>query len=139
MPILLMRILSSFFFISILLTKTVYSVFWQVNFYLNQKEITEKECENKNRPEMRCNGKCYLAKQLKKAEAELDSQKEKQEKSILNLKVLEEGIFVPLSAIFLEVNPNKLELRKAFFSYKNFYFHEVGSYYFHPPSISFNV
>jgi hypothetical protein len=134
-----MRILSSFFFISILLTKTVYSVFWQVNFYLNQKEITEKECENKNRPEMRCNGKCYLAKQLKKAEAELDSQKEKQEKSILNLKVLEEGIFVPLSAIFLEVNPNKLELRKAFFSYKNFYFHEVGSYYFHPPSISFNV
>ena len=134
-----MRILFSFFFISILLTKTVYSVFWQVNFYLNQKEITEKECENKNRPEMRCNGKCYLAKQLKKAEAELDSQKEKQEKSILNLKVLEEGIFVPLSAIFLEVNPNKLELRKAFFSYKNFYFHEVGSYYFHPPSISFNV
>ena len=134
-----MRILFSFFFISILLTKTVYSVFWQVNFYLNQKEITEKECENKNRPEMRCNGKCYLTKQLKKAEAELDSQKEKQEKSILNLKVLEEGIFVPLSAIFLEVNPNKLELRKAFFSYKNFYFHEVGSYYFHPPSISFNV
>ena len=94
-----MRILSSFFFISILLTKTAYSVFWQVNFYLNQKEITKKECENKNRPEMRCNGKCYLAKQLKKVEAELNSQKEKQERSISNLKVLEEGIFVPLSAI----------------------------------------
>ena len=134
-----MRICFSILFISILLSKTAYSVFWQVNFYLNQKEITEKECENKNRPEMRCNGKCYLAKQLKKAEAELDSQKEKQEKSILNLKVLEEGIFVPLSAIFFEVNPNKLELGMAFFCYKNFYFYEIGSQYFHPPSISFNV
>ncbi|HBW85367.1 MAG TPA: hypothetical protein DEF82_01050 [Crocinitomicaceae bacterium] len=134
-----MRILFSFLFISILLSKTAYSVFWQVKYYLNQKEITEKECENKKRPEMLCNGKCYLAKQLKKAEAELNSQKEKQERSISNLKVLEEGIFVPLSAIFFEVNPNKLELSKSFFSYKNFYSYDVGSHYFHPPSKSFNV
>ena len=73
-----MRLLFSFLFIILLLCKITYSVFWQVNFYVNQKEIAEKECENKNRPEMHCNGKCFLAKQLKKVEAELESQKEKQ-------------------------------------------------------------
>jgi uncharacterized protein YlzI (FlbEa/FlbD family) len=40
-----------------------------MNFYLNQKEIAAIECENKDRPEMNCNGKCYLAKQLEKADA----------------------------------------------------------------------
>jgi hypothetical protein len=37
-------------------------------YELNKKEITEKLCVNKNKPNMHCNGQCYLGKQLKKAE-----------------------------------------------------------------------
>ena len=38
-------------------------VYWKVN----QTFITEKLCENKDKPQMHCNGKCYLFKQLQKA------------------------------------------------------------------------
>ena len=88
-----MRILSTLFLIMVLLSKTIYSVFWQVNFHLNQKEIVRMECENKNRPEMHCNGKCYLAKQLQKAEAQLDDKKQESTRSLELLKWLKTAAF----------------------------------------------
>lgn len=36
----------------------------------NTDIIAKTLCENKAKPKMHCNGKCYLAKQLKKAEGE---------------------------------------------------------------------
>lgn len=42
----------------------------QVSFYLNQSAIVKEKCENKSKPEMKCNGKCYLAKKLKEADLE---------------------------------------------------------------------
>ena len=41
-----------------------------LNWKINQDRITEKYCENKNRPELECDGKCYLAKQLRKLDVE---------------------------------------------------------------------
>lgn len=35
---------------------------------MNQEEITEKYCVNKDKPMMNCNGKCYLSKQLENLE-----------------------------------------------------------------------
>jgi hypothetical protein len=134
-----MRICFSILFISILLSKIAYSVFWQVNFYLNQKEIAEKECENKNRPEMHCNGKCYLAKKLNKADAELESQKEKQEGSFSNLKIIEEGLFIPFSLDDFELKINHDDNKYAYFIYQNTYFFQVYYKFFHPPSSIINV
>ena len=34
------------------------------SFEINQNYIKTTLCENKNKPEMHCNGKCFLAKQL---------------------------------------------------------------------------
>lgn len=42
--------------------------FIYAGFEVNQKYIAEKLCENKNRPWMHCNGKCFLMKKLKLAE-----------------------------------------------------------------------
>jgi len=39
-----------------------------IHFYVNQSDIATILCENRSNPSMRCNGKCYLKKQLKKAE-----------------------------------------------------------------------
>jgi hypothetical protein len=36
-------------------------------FSANQKYIVAKLCENKNRPWMHCNGKCYLMKKIRQA------------------------------------------------------------------------
>jgi hypothetical protein len=88
-----MRILSSIVLILVLLSKTAYGLFWQVNFRMNQREIARLECVNKNRPEMHCNGKCYLAKQLQKAEAQLDDKKQESTRSLEQLKWLETAVF----------------------------------------------
>ena len=37
-------------------------------YRINQRYITANLCENRARPEVKCHGKCYLKKQLKKAE-----------------------------------------------------------------------
>lgn len=37
-------------------------------FHINKEFIAQQLCENRNKPEMHCNGKCYLTKQLHKAE-----------------------------------------------------------------------
>lgn len=49
------------------------------------------ECENKNRPEMHCNGKCFLAKKLKLADEQLQTKKEKQSHSLNKIKSIEKG------------------------------------------------
>lgn len=38
-----------------------------LHYQLNKKAIAETRCENRDKPEMQCNGHCYLTKQLKKA------------------------------------------------------------------------
>jgi hypothetical protein len=37
-------------------------------YEINKKTIADKLCVNKSNPKLHCNGKCYLSKQLKKAE-----------------------------------------------------------------------
>lgn len=37
-------------------------------YELNKKAITEQFCINKNKPQLHCNGKCHLKKQLQKAD-----------------------------------------------------------------------
>jgi len=39
-----------------------------IDFKINQDFITKVLCINKEKPKSTCNGKCYLTKQLKKAE-----------------------------------------------------------------------
>ena len=45
-----------------------------LNFNLNQ-EFFASICDNKDKPEMNCNGKCHLKKQIKKHEKEKSDQK----------------------------------------------------------------
>ena len=134
-----MRILKSFLLVSLILSKVIYSAFWQINFYLNQKEIAAIECENKDRPEMNCNGKCYLAKQLKKADNELADKKEKQEHSISILKLVETSVFVENWKLKFEVQAFNTEKELASYYYPSSYYLLLKSDIFHPPTVFFNV
>ena len=100
-----MRAFLSILLISILMSKTVYSIFWQTVFIINQKEIAELECVNKDRPEMNCNGNCYLAKQLKKADQELTQKKSKNQRSLENFKQLEGSVFIAKIETLTFFNP----------------------------------
>ena len=40
------------------------------HYFVNQAEITELFCVNKEKPKLECNGKCHLAKELVKVDVE---------------------------------------------------------------------
>lgn len=129
-----MPILSTIFLLAVLLSKTIYSVFWQVNFHLNQQEIVRLECENKNRPELHCNGKCYLAKQLQKADNLLDERREESSKSLVNLKWMETSLFACPETIVMKLDQSTISLNETSnFNVVNFYHFENSLSCFHPP------
>ncbi len=61
------RILAIFLMFA-MLSQALVNVGIGVYYHLNKEYISQKLCENRNKPELHCNGHCYLSKQLKKAE-----------------------------------------------------------------------
>lgn len=95
----------------------------------NKAYVAAKLCENRDKPQMKCCGKCYLNKQLKKTEQQGNSSNssKSQERD---------------ADMFIDVPVNSLEfiytaLRKT---YNYFYQAPLGYAYhaavFHPPAIT---
>jgi hypothetical protein len=64
--------LLAWFFTLLLLLQSFSQEVLVMNYQVNKTRITRRFCVNKARPRLHCNGKCYLARQLRKA-AEHDS------------------------------------------------------------------
>lgn len=63
-----------------------------IDWKVNQDFIAARYCVNKNKPELKCNGQCQLAKKLRKVENEinlLDSKGKNQSKKVPKLKLNE--------------------------------------------------
>ena len=76
----MLKQLTAWLLIISVLTVNYSRLFVYVGFKLNQNYIAAKLCENRNRPWMHCDGKCYFMKKIKQAEdkqnnAERESQK----------------------------------------------------------------
>jgi hypothetical protein len=92
------------------------------------------ECEIKNRPELHCNGKCYLAKQLQKADNLLDERREESSKSLVNLKWMETSLFACPETIVMKLDQSTISLNETSnFNVVNFYHFENSLSCFHPP------
>ena len=55
-----------FFSLFIIFTIAIRPVLPLIDYAVNYDFIVAKLCENKNKPELLCNGKCYLSKELAK-------------------------------------------------------------------------
>jgi hypothetical protein len=64
-----------------LLTSNVTRLFVYAGFEMNREYIAAKLCVNKDKPQMHCNGKCYLAKKIKQAEEKEKSQERQAQKN----------------------------------------------------------
>ena len=67
-----MKALKGFISVSFLMLicfQLLHKTGYQLYFVLNQAVITEVHCENKARPEIKCDGKCHLRKYLEQEEA----------------------------------------------------------------------
>lgn len=75
-------------------------------FEFNLNYIAENLCENRNKPEKHCNGKCYLSKKIKQAE-----EKEKKHEQESKKKGLQEP-FIPQSLDMTAIFSLKLDAVK---------------------------
>jgi len=60
----------AFFLAALMLLQTLGREVLVVDYQLNKARITALYCVNKARPTLHCNGKCHLAKQLRKTEGD---------------------------------------------------------------------
>lgn len=101
-----------------------------LDYIINYDYIAKELCENKAKPQMHCNGKCHLMKELAKASDDEKPQSDKktmhQEIEILFLQVLDE--YAICQVIFLPINKNET-------AYNNLYSNLSTVSFFHPPAI----
>ena len=85
---------------------------------------------------MKCNGKCYLAKQLQKAEDELNEKKSKQEQSKNTIKLMEGSTFLAPQKIAFSSNFSFQIESTNFVSYSKNLLAGATSPFFHPPCLA---
>jgi hypothetical protein len=123
----------SIVFVIALLWKDIAAFSWNVWFYKNQVELAAKYCVNKKKPMLHCDGKCYLAKQLKKLEQE---EKKNQPVPKMPLK-LKENVWnsdFQVRTTFEKQPPISSEGSTTFF-YQNRELISFSVSTFHPPTI----
>jgi hypothetical protein len=95
-------------------------------FYANQSSIAMAHCVNLNKPQLHCDGKCFLAKKLKEAEKEnAAGQSTNNNHSELQVFVLDEKepVFIPFVQLIVHF-PHKIQFIQRI----------TGSDIFHPPA-----
>jgi hypothetical protein len=124
----------SILFVIALLWKDIAAFSWNVWFYNNQVELAAKYCVNKKKPMLHCDGKCYLAKQLKKLEQE---EKKNQPVPKMPLK-LKENVWNSDSQNIAPFEVNSIEFlseKTNTFFYQNTELNSFSDSVFHPPTV----
>ncbi|MCL1667218.1 hypothetical protein M2T82_03990 [Elizabethkingia ursingii] len=112
----------------IILVLTIRPVLPLIDYAVNYEYISEKLCKNKDKPQLLCNGKCYLEKELAKTSENTPKQN--------NLKISPDftDAFVADQIFkfdfFTEYFAEKDKLNSF---YSSFYQFLAGSDVFHPP------
>ncbi|MDB5021541.1 MAG: hypothetical protein JWQ28_2668 [Pedobacter sp.] len=103
-------------------------VFVYAGFEANQSYIAKVLCENKSRPWMHCNGRCYLMKKLKEA---TEKEKKQQERDNLN-RVVTSFFQEPFRMVFTDATVLQAQ-QAAFPSYRYCYSSSFIETIFRPP------
>lgn len=99
-----------------------------LSYKVFQEFVIENFCENKNKPELNCNGQCFLMKQLKKAKGQEESNK-MEVQVFVGHAICEMPQDYSISPIFVDNI-----LHKGY--YLNFYTSDNSFSLFRPPCIS---
>ena len=100
-----------------------------LDFELRKDFIIKNLCENRFKPQLKCNGTCYLAKKLNKI-AEDNATKETQKKSQSMKKIMEE-VFETIPLFSCELMVKNLS-KKPPYSYQLSYYQNFIFSIFHP-------
>lgn len=77
-----MQRITAYFLIVSLITVNFTRLFIYAGFELNRGYIAAKLCENRDKPWMHCNGKCYFMKKIKQAEDSKNAEEKQVQKNL---------------------------------------------------------
>lgn len=100
-----------------------------LEYIINYDYIVAELCENKAKPEMHCNGKCHLKKELAKA-----SESEKPLSQKKSQTAESEILFFQEAALFIPVEVSIITSQNVSV-YANLYSYQDGYPCFHPPLV----
>jgi hypothetical protein len=120
-----MKLIGAIFLIIAFTVQTFSSGFVVLNYYTNTAAFA-KNCENKARPKLHCNGKCQMMKKLKQEEKQ--DQQNPERKSENKVEVLSSKSFycsaiAAISTIVAKATPVE----------KNYPVTDISYAFFHPP------
>jgi hypothetical protein len=101
-----------------------------MSYELNKRFIATNLCENRTKPALKCNGKCFLRKKLKETQdSEKDSSQKSDEKtfSFFSLELSTEFSF--------DIRPFKNALPDPIAYYNIVYYFKILSSIFRPPQV----
>ncbi len=122
-----------------LIGKDIYQFSWDVYYVVHKTEIAQNQCENKAKPALKCNGKCYLMKQLKKAEIQTEiEQQQQKDKSASMFKLLKGDLAINFdqTAFTFELHSFSSEVENRFDFQVAFLSEKHTPKIQHPPAIS---
>lgn len=103
-----------------------------IDYIVNYGYISNVLCENKDKPKLKCNGKCHLIKELAKASNDdkpINSDKKNNLTQEVELFYCNEIAEISFRQIYFHIKTSIGD------NYANRYFHSVSCSVFHPPTI----
>lgn len=122
--------LLSVFLIAIILFNSLQVSFTYVYYFVDTSDFIERLCENKDKPEMQCNGKCHLKKVTQNNNTDNDNLPFKE----IDFKEVILYIVNPLAFNFINATVNKNSIS----SYNNLYAYLLIPSLDHPPQFLFS-
>ena len=117
--------------LSFILTATILFNSLQVSFtyayyYLDKSDFIERLCENKDKPEMHCDGKCHLKKV-----AEKNTENDKEPIKGVTFKEITLFVVEQIKYDFTNSSLKRVQLIK----YNNLYAYSISKTFDHPPQV----
>ncbi|RYZ98544.1 MAG: hypothetical protein EOP47_19100 [Sphingobacteriaceae bacterium] len=97
------RSFTAFVLIATLLTANLTRLFVYAGYEMNKNYIAAKLCENRDKPQMHCEGKCYLAKKIKQAEEKEKANERDAQKNHFQEAFIAQNSRIIFSALLLRV------------------------------------
>jgi hypothetical protein len=76
-------------------------------FEMNQKYIASTLCENRDKPQLHCNGRCYLMKKIRLAEDKEKSEEQQTQKNLIQQVFCPSVNKINFPSVLLQVFPDR--------------------------------
>lgn len=127
--VLLYRQLIAFIFLAAFVAQTFNRSFVMVDYYSNTSKYA-KNCENKAKPILKCNGKCQMIKKLKQEEKKDEENPERKAENKNEITLSSKSFFANVNIAAGKVLPkNKYPFHTDNYQHNNIYS------IFHPPKL----